>query len=62
MCVIARHNSEQSEQHETTTIHVASTMITNDTSPIVMASADPGMKSTSNMLLSFTCRVEYKVS
>ena len=38
--VMARPNSEQREQPETATIHVANTMTTNDSMPYVVISAD----------------------
>ena len=54
------------EQPETATIHVANTIITNDTLPYVMFSADSGIEiAASNIILSlrnFIQKVEYNVS
>ena len=44
--VMARPNSEQREQPETATTHVANTMMTNDSMPYVMISAYPGIEIT----------------
>ena len=44
MFVMVRSNSEQREQPETATIHVASTMMTNDSMPYVVISAYPGIE------------------
>ena len=41
---VARPNSEQREQPETATIHVANTMMTNDSMPYVVISAKPVME------------------
>ena len=41
--MIARPNSEHKEQSKTAAIHVADTVITNDTLPYVMVSAEPGI-------------------
>ena len=41
---MARPNSEQREQPEAATIHVASTMMTNDTMQYVVISAYPGIE------------------
>ena len=41
---MARPNSEQREQSEKTTMHVANTMMTNYISPYVVISADPGIE------------------
>ena len=53
------------EQLDTVSIHVANTMMTNDTLPYVVISACLALKSPNNMILSF-CeilqRVEYNVS
>ena len=44
MFVMARPNSEQREQLETATIHVANTMMINDSMPYVVISAYPGIE------------------
>ena len=41
---MARINAEQSEQPETAAIHVANTMMTNDSMPYVVISAYPGIE------------------
>ena len=42
--VMARQNSEQREQLEIASIHVANTMMTNDSMPYVVISAYPGIE------------------
>ena len=42
--VMARPKSEQRELPEASTIHVANTMMTNDSMPYVVISADPGIE------------------
>ena len=53
------------KQPETATIHVANTMMSNDSMPYVVISAYPGIEIASNLILS-SCenlrRVEYNVS
>ena len=44
MFVMTRPNSEQREQPETATIHVANTMMTNDSMSYVIISAHPGIE------------------
>ena len=44
--VMARPNSEQREQPETATIHVANTMMINDSMPYVVISTYPGIEIT----------------
>ena len=44
MFVMERPNSEQREKPETATIHVANTMMTNDSMPYVVISAYPGIE------------------
>ena len=44
MFAMARPNSEQREQPESATIHVANIMITNDTLLNIQISADPGIE------------------
>ena len=41
---MARPNSEQREQPEAATIHVANTMMTNDSMPFVVISSYPGIE------------------
>ena len=41
---MVRPNSEQREQPEAVPLHVANTMMTNDTLPYVVISADPGIE------------------
>ena len=55
----------EQEQPEIATIHVANTMMTNDSMPYVVISAYPDIKSPSNMIVSsfeILRRVEYNVS